>query len=233
MESLLIEAIEHYGIIALLSAFAIGALTSLAPCSIITLPLLVGSAVSMSSHLNEKQKQRFILYFSLLFVTGLIISFSILMLVVAKMGVLLSVAPFWAYTLAALACIVVAMYSMDWFGSVDTAHITSKLIRFRLFGAVLIGMIFGLVSTPCASAPLAAIITVAEKSSWSYSYLLVLLFAVGHALLLLLAGMSVSFAQRIATSVWSHRISLVVKWLFLVFLWFAGGYFIYEAYTVF
>lgn len=233
VDSLLIEAMQHYGLIALLSAFGVGVLTSLAPCSIITLPLLVGSAVSLSSHLGAKQKQRFILYFSFLFVSGLVISFSILMLAVAKMGALLSVAPFWAYTLAAAACLLIAAYSAGWLGSVNTAQITSKLLRFRLLGAVVIGMIFGLVSTPCASAPLAAIITIAEKSSWSYSYLLVLLFALGHALLLLLAGVSVSFAQRVADSVWSKRISLAVKWVFSLFLALAGAYFIYEAYTVF
>lgn len=232
METLLAEGVAQYGFAAFAAAFGIGLLTSLAPCSIITLPLLIGSAVGLSSGMSAAQKQRFTLLYSLLFVTGLVISFSLLMLAVAKAGALLSVAPFWAYCLASAATFAVAAYAMGWLGSFDKERIAKRLLRFKLVGALLIGMIFGLVSTPCASAPLAAIIMVAEQSGWVYSYLLVLTFAIGHGMLLMAAGISLGFAQRIATSSGAARLSRALNAFFISLLAVIGGYFAYQAYLL-
>ena len=57
MEQLFIEYLQDYGVIAIIASFAIGVLTALAPCSIVTLPLLVGSAVTLSSDMDEKEKK--------------------------------------------------------------------------------------------------------------------------------------------------------------------------------
>ena len=228
MENLLIEYVQDYGLFAILASFGIGVLTALAPCSIITLPLLVGSAVTLSSDLDEKQRKIFIYKYSSLFVLGLIVSFSILMLVVAKIGMMLSVAPFWAYGLASIATFMVVAYALGWIGSVDKSLIAEKFIKYKLFGAVFIGLIFGLVNSPCASAPLVAIISVAEQTGWIYSYLLVLAFAIGHASLLLLAGVSIGFAQSIASNRLLNTISKYINNIFIVMLVVIGIYFIYK-----
>jgi cytochrome c biogenesis protein CcdA len=228
VENLLIEYVQNYGLFAILSSFAIGVLTALAPCSLLTLPLLVGSAVTLSDDLNEKEKKRFIYIYSLLFVLGLIISFSVLMLIVAKVGMMLSVAPFWAYALASIATFIVVGYSLGWIGGVDKQLITHKFLKYKLFGAVIIGLIFGLVSSPCASAPLVAIITVAEQTGWIYSYLLVLAFAIGHASLLLVAGISIGFTQNIASSKLLNSMSRYINNIFIVMLVGIGFYFAYQ-----
>ncbi len=153
-----------HGLLSILGALGVGIITAMAPCSIVTLPLLVGSAVALSGDLQSPgAKRRFVILFSLLFVLGLVLSFSILMLLTAKIGLLLSVAPLWADLLAALATFALAAYAMGWLGSgIDKQRLALRLLRFRLLGALILGMIFDLVSTPCASAPLVAIITVAK-----------------------------------------------------------------------
>jgi cytochrome c biogenesis protein CcdA len=75
-------------------------------------------------------------------------------------------------------------------------------------------MLFGLVSTPCASAPLVAIITVAANAPEWYAYALVLIFALGHSLLLLAAGVSVGFAQGVASS---GKIAFITGWMTKLF----------------
>jgi len=229
MEHLLIEYVQSYGLLALFAAFGVGILTALAPCSIVTLPLLIGSAVTLSNDLNEKQRKIFIYKYSALFVLGLVISFSILMLIVAKVGAMLSVAPFWAYALASISTFIVIAYSLGFIGSVNKQNIANRFIKYKLFGAVIIGLIFGLVSTPCASAPLVAIITVAEQSSWVYSYLLVLAFALGHASFLLLAGISIGFTQSIVSNKIVNSISKLINTIFILMLAFIGLYFAYKA----
>ncbi|MBD3842635.1 MAG: sulfite exporter TauE/SafE family protein, partial [Campylobacterales bacterium] len=220
--------VQNYGLFAILASFVIGVLTALAPCSLVTLPLLVGSAVTLSNDLDQKKKKRFIYKYSLLFVLGLIISFSILMLIVAKVGMMLAVAPFWAYGLASIATLTVVAYSLGWIGSVNKQLIATKFLKYKLYGAVIIGLIFGLVSSPCASAPLVAIITVAEQTGWIYSYFLVLAFAIGHASLLLVAGVSLGFTQSITSSKVLNSISSYINTIFILILIGVGLYFAYQ-----
>ena len=175
-EQMLIEMTSQFGVWAIVASFGIGLLTSLAPCSIITLPLLAASAL------------------------GLVISFSLLMLLVSKMGMMLSLAPFWAYLLAALATFTVVAYALGFISVLDKEKVARKFLKLKLFGAIIIGLIFGLVSTPCASAPLVAIITIASQSGWVYFYALVLAFAIGHGMLLLVAGTSLGFTQSVVSS---------------------------------
>lgn len=228
MENLLIEYVQNYGLIAIIAAFGIGLLTALAPCSIVTLPLLIGSAVTLSSDLDIQQKKRFIYKYSFLFVLGLVISFSILMLVVAKVGIMLSVAPFWAYALASISTFVVVAFSLGYIGGFDKQKVVNNFLKYKLYGAIIIGIIFGLVSSPCASAPLVAIIAVAEQTGWIYSYFLVLSFAIGHASLLLLAGISIGFTQSITSNKLLNHVSRYINNIFIFILIFIGFYFAYQ-----
>ena len=233
MEELLIQTIENYGGLAILASFLIGVLTSLAPCSIVTLPLLVGSAVTLSGDMDMKSKKRFIYQYSALFVLGLVISFSILLLLVSKIGIMLSVAPFWAYALASISTFIIVAYAMGYVNGLDKDKIAKKFINLKLFGAVIIGLIFGLVSTPCATAPLANIVMVAQSSGWIYSYLLVLAFALGHGSLLLMAGISLGFTQSITSNKLLGKISKYINVLFIAILIIIGLYFAYRAYQIF
>ncbi len=233
IEQMLIEMTSQFGAWAIVASFGIGLLTSLAPCSIITLPLLAGSALGLSMDLSAKQKKVFIYRYSLLFVLGLVMSFSLLMLLVSKLGMMLSVAPFWAYLLASFATFAVVAYALGWIQGLDKDKVARKFLRFKLLGAVIIGLIFGLVSTPCASAPLVAIITIASQSGWVYSYLLVLAFALGHGMLLLVAGTSLGFTQSVVSSRKINKVSRVINGFFVVVLVGIGVYFLYQAYRVF
>jgi cytochrome c biogenesis protein CcdA len=233
MEELLIQTVENYGLLAIFASLLIGILTSLAPCSIVTLPLLVGSAVTLSEDMDVKTKKRFIYQYSALFVLGLVISFSILLLLVSKIGMMLSLAPFWAYALASIATFVVVAYAIGYINGVDKDKIAKKFIKLKLLGAVIIGLVFGLVSTPCATAPLASIVMVAQSSGWVYSYALVLAFALGHGSLLLFAGISLGFAQSIASSQKLNRISKFINAFFIIALIVIGLYFAYKAYQIF
>jgi cytochrome c biogenesis protein CcdA len=233
LEQMLIAMISQFGAWAIVASFGIGLLTSLAPCSIITLPLLAGSALGLSGDLSPKQKKVFIYQYSLLFVLGLVISFSLLMLLVSKMGMMLSVAPFWAYLLASLATFSVVAYALGLIQGFNKDKVALKFLRLKLFGALIIGLIFGLVSTPCASAPLVAIITIASTSGWVYSYVLVLAFALGHGMLLLVAGTSIGFTQSVVSSKRISVFSRFVNGFFVSVLVGIGFYFLYQTYLTF
>ncbi len=233
MEDTLINIINAHGLLAILASFLVGAISSLAPCSILTLPLLIGSIVKLSDGMKKKEKVKFTYLFSILFVIGLVISFSILAFIVAKFGGLLSIAPAWVYIMASIVTILVGLYGLGIFPSVSKDGIVQKLIKFKLFGALLIGGVFGLVSTPCASAPLATIIAVASESNYAYSYIMIIAFAIGHGLLLLLAGVSMGFTEKIIKNKKLGILSSILNKGFSIVLFLIAIYFFMQAYKQF
>lgn len=148
-------------------AFGAGTLTAIAPCSLVSVPLLVGSSVALTQDLSGKKRALYTYAFASLFALGVMLSFSILGFIVAKFGGFFSIAPMWAYILASLFSILIALYAFGVLGEVDKSGLMRRFIRYRLLGGFIIGMIFGLVSTPCASAPLVAIVTLAANSAIS------------------------------------------------------------------
>ena len=201
MENYILELLNSANFLWLfLGALLAGAITSLAPCSLLSVPLLVGSAVGLSKDLPKEEKVKFTFIFSSLFAFGVVVSFSILAFLVAKLGIFLSIAPSWAYIIAGFLALFFGFYSLGFIGEIDKNRIFSKLVKLRFFGIFLVGIIFGLVSTPCASAPLVAIISLASSLGNVEAYILVLVFAFGHSLLLLIAGVSVGFTQKITSN---------------------------------
>ncbi len=233
MEAYLTQLLESNSLLVFLGAFFSGSVTAAAPCSLVAVPLLVGSAVALNKDLEGRKKVLYTYAFTALFALGVAVSFSILGFIVAKFGGFFSVAPLWAYLIAGGVSILIALYAFGMLGEVDKSRIIHKLIHYRLFGGFVIGLIFGLVSTPCASAPLFAIISLAGNSGYLYAYGLILLFALGHSLLLLLAGVSVGFAQSIVSSKTVAKISDALNKGFALLLTGFGIYFLYEAYLQF
>lgn len=216
-------------IMAFVGAFGAGSLTALAPCSLISVPLLVGASVALNKDLTGKKKVLYTYSFATLFALGVMLSFSILGYIVAKFGGFLSIAPAWAYVTAGTISVLIGLYAWGIFGEVNKSGVMLRLIKFRLFGGFVIGLIFGLVSTPCASAPLVSIITLAANSDYVYAYGLILAFALGHSVLLLAAGVSVGFAQSVTSNATLAKFSNLLNKAFALMLMAFGLYFLYQA----
>lgn len=229
MQETVLALLEAHSYLAFLGAFGAGAITAAAPCSLVTVPLLVGSAVALNSDLSGHKKVLYTYLFASLFALGVMVSFSALGFAVAKFGAFFSVAPFWAYLAAGGLSIAIAFYAFGIIPAVDKSGVMRRLIEFRLFGAFVIGIVFGLVSTPCASAPLIAIIGAAAESGYLLAYGLILTFALGHSLLLLAAGISVGFAQSVVSSPTLANLSVWLNRGFALMLLGFGGYFVYQA----
>jgi cytochrome c-type biogenesis protein len=230
MQETILALLESHSLLAFIGAFGAGSLTAVAPCSLISVPLLVGSSLALNKDLIGRKKIVYTYLFSALFALGVALSFSFLGYLVAKFDGFFSIAPAWAYLVAGVLSGLVGLYAWGIFGEIDKSKILAKLIHYRLFGAFLIGLIFGFVSTPCASAPLVAIVSVAANSGYIYAYGLILVFALGHSLLLLAAGISVGFAQSLISNVMLSRASNYLNKFFAIMLIGFSFYFIYQAY---
>ena len=233
MQETVLTLLESNSILAFLGAFGAGSITAIAPCSLVSVPLLVGSSVALNKDLEGRKKVLYTYAFAGLFALGVMISFSILGFIVAKFGGFFSIAPLWAYLIASILSILIGLYAWGIFGEINKSSMMNYLIKFRLFGGFLIGIIFGLVSTPCASAPLIGIISVAADSGYVYAYALILTFALGHSILLLVAGVSVGFTQGLIANKMLTSVSNYLNKGFALVLLGVGTYFAWQTYLQF
>lgn len=186
-----------------------GIVTSANPCVLVTLPLIIGFTGGYAQPGIRKA-----LTFSLMFVLGLSFTFTILGVIAALAGRLLGdIGGWWQYLVAAIVILMglqlVGLFEIP----LPARHTTPSKTRGPL-GAFLLGMVSGLISSPCATPVLAVILTyVATEGNVVYGGSLLFVYAVGHSILLLIAGTSAGAArwlieskQVASGSLWMRRI---------------------------
>jgi cytochrome c biogenesis protein CcdA len=180
---------------------------------LITIPLVISY---VGGYAEGDVKRSF--SFSLAFVIGLSITFTILGAIASLMGTLLGdVGSFWKYILAAVAIVM----GLQMMGLMNFQIPTPRLVKTEqkgLIGAFLLGMLFGVASSPCATPVLALILTfVASKHNLLYGTSLLFVYALAHTVLIFAVGVSTGLAevflksQKIADfSVYAHKVSGVI-----------------------
>jgi cytochrome c-type biogenesis protein len=190
------DIVQTQGWLAFPACFFGGVVSSASPCVLAMIPLVIGYVGGYAEGSQKKAVQ-----YSLMFVLGLTITFTILGIIAGVMGKLFgNVGSFWKYVLPLLA-ILLGLYLLGLlkFNIGMSQRYLPK--RKALFGALLMGLLFGIIASPCATPILAVILTfAATKQNIAYSGGLLLSYALGHWLLVLGAGISVGFAQKVLAS---------------------------------
>lgn len=183
--------------LAVVAVFFGGITTALNPCVLAMIPLLMSVVAGNRETTNAKRS----LVFSLFFVLGLAVTFTALGLISALLGRMFGdVGGFWKYLVAGV-CLVMGLHLLGlikW----NFGFSTGMQIKKRgTFGAFLLGLLFGVVSTPCAVPILAVLLAfVAEKGNVVYGGFLLFVYALGHSALILIAGTSVGAAKGLLES---------------------------------
>jgi len=180
-----------------LAVFFGGALTASNPCVLAMIPLMMAFVGAYQGTSGARKA----FSFSLLFVVGLTITFTLLGLVAAVMGRLLGdVGRFWPYLVAAV-CFIMGLHLMGIWNFDLPLPQAWKPKQAGPWGAFLLGLLFGVVSTPCATPILAVLLVyIASKGNLAYGGLLLFLYALGHCALILIAGTSMGLAKRLIES---------------------------------
>ena len=192
------ELIQTQGWLAFPACFLGGIISSASPCVLAMIPLVIGYVGGYSEGSQKKAIQ-----YSLMFTLGLTITFTILGIIAGALGRLFGdVGGFWYYILPPIA-ILLGFYLLFSDKLNLNIGLSQRFMpkRKALLGAFLIGLFFGIVASPCATPVLAVILTyAATKQEIAYSGGLLLAYALGHWVLVLGAGISAGFAQRVLAS---------------------------------
>ncbi|MFC2056666.1 cytochrome c biogenesis CcdA family protein [Chloroflexota bacterium] len=192
------DIIQGQGWLAFPASFLGGVVSSASPCVLAMIPLVIGYIGGYSEGSREKAIQ-----YSLVFTLGLTITFTALGIIAGAMGRLFGdVGGFWYYILPPIA-ILLGLYLLFSDKLNLNIGLSQRFMpkRKALLGALLIGLSFGIVASPCATPVLAVILTyAATKQEIVYSGGLLLAYALGHWVLVLGAGISTGFAQKVLAS---------------------------------
>jgi cytochrome c-type biogenesis protein len=191
------QLIQHNPWLAIVAVFLGGVMTASNPCVLAMIPLIIGLVAGRKETASLKST----FFFSLFFVLGLAVTFTALGLISALMGRMLGdIGRFWKYAVAVI-CLVMGAHLL---GALKFNFAMPKSfgkIREGKLGAFLLGLLFGVVSTPCAVPVLAVLLAfVANKGNVVYGGFLLFIYALGHALLILIAGTSMGAAKRLIES---------------------------------
>jgi cytochrome c-type biogenesis protein len=191
------QVLQHTPWLAVVAVFLGGVTTALNPCVLAMIPLLM----SVVAGNNETTTVRRSLAFSLFFVLGLALTFTALGLISALMGRMFGdVGRFWKYVVAGV-CFLMGLHLLSILKWSLPVPAGIRVKKQGFFGAFLLGLLFGVVSTPCAVPILAVLLAfVAEKGNVLYGGLLLFVYALGHSTLVLVAGTSIGAAKSLIES---------------------------------
>lgn len=190
----------------LLSILA-GVLTSVTPCSLSSIPLIVGYVGGV----GEKSTKKAFTY-SAVFSIGTAVAFVTLGIIATSAGKLMGTSsPAWYSILGAL-MVLMALQTWEIFNFIPSTNLLSKNRKRGFIGAFIAGILGGVFSSPCSTPVLIALLAiVAGKGNTLWGILLMLLYSIGHSALVIVAGTSVGFVQKINNSERYKTVAKVLK----------------------
>jgi len=211
--------------LALVAVFLGGLLTASNPCVLAMIPLTIGF---VSGGQNIKSAKSAFL-FSLFFILGLSVMFTGMGIVAAVVGRLFgTVSSVWNWIVAGV-CLVMGIHLMGLVNiPIPQVNVNPKVKGG--FGAFLLGLLFGIVSAPCAAPILVVLLAyiAGSGSSVVYGGLLLLVYAMGHCTLIVIAGTSIGAAKSIIENKKLTATTNVLRRVAGVLIIAVGAYFGYR-----
>lgn len=213
--------------LAIVAVFIGGVLTASNPCVLAMIPLMM-SFVAGRREEGAGVLRAFL--YSLVFVAGLSITFVILGMIAALAGTRFGGASaVWNFIVAAV-CLVMGLHLMGVLKFTIPMPFNIQPKTRGVLGALLLGLLFGVVSTPCAVPILVVLLTYLAGSDTSVPYggFLLLVYALGHSVLILLAGTSMGIAKKIIESKKANRALDMLRRVAGGLIVLVGAYFAYQ-----
>lgn len=190
----------------LLALFA-GVLTAFTPCALSTVPLVIGYVGGTG---QKNPKRAFAL--SATFAIGMSVTFTALGITASLLGKFLQGAGKWWYLILGVLMVLMALQTWEIFNFIPSTNALSKNKKRGFIGALLAGILGGLFASPCATPVLVVLLAfVAKEGKILLGIILLLLYSLGHSVLVLIAGTSVSFVKKLSASDKYGKVSNILK----------------------
>ncbi|HVI42389.1 MAG TPA: cytochrome c biogenesis protein CcdA [Anaerovoracaceae bacterium] len=204
-------------------ALAAGILTSFTPCSLSSVPLVIGYVGGTS---GSDTKKAFAL--SLTFALGMATTFTVLGTIASILGKLMGTSSsLWFIALGVL-MVLMALQIFEVYNFIPSASLVSKSNKRGYVGAFVAGILGGIFSSPCATPVLVVLLAIVAKGgNVLVGVLLLLLYSIGHSILVIIAGTSVVFVRKLTASKKYGILSGVLKYVMGIAILLLGFYMFY------
>lgn len=192
-----------------LLALLAGVLTSVTPCALSSIPLVIGYVGGTA---NNDTKKAFKL--SLTFAVGSALTFTTLGTVASLLGRLMGTSASWWYIVLGILMILMALQTFEVYNFIPSTYLISKNTKKGYIGAFIAGILGGIFSSPCATPVLVVLLgIVARSGNVAWGILLLLLYSIGHTSLVLVSGTSIGFVKKLTASNKYGAFAIVLKYL--------------------
>ncbi len=225
--SALSHAVEGAAFIAIPAAFVWGVLSLiLSPCHVTTVPLVIGYI-----NRGETPSTRRAVWTAACFAGGILVTIGLLGAVALAAGRLLGDTGIWGNLIVAVILLVFGLYLLGLLKL--PAGLASPTVHPRrdALGAFILGVVLGLALGPCTFAYLAPVLAVVldmSGSRLSLGIAMLVAFAVGHSIVILIIG---AFARALGRLVsWNERsrAASILRKICGALLIAGAGYLIYQ-----
>lgn len=193
---ILADAISNNFWLAPLIALLAGMLTAFTPCSLSTVPLVIGY---VGGYAGNDVKKAF--RYSLVFCFGMAVTFAVLGTAASLLGKLVQGAGSWWYIILGVLMVLMALQTWEIIYIIPQSTAISKSSKKGYLGAAVTGLLGGLFASPCATPVLVVLLAmVAKQGNLIWGVMLLLIYSVGHSILVLIAGTSVGFVKKLSSS---------------------------------
>jgi len=178
-------------------ALVAGLLTSVTPCSLSSVPLVIAYVGG-----TGRKEPATAFRFSLVFALGMAITFTALGAGASLLGKLLNLGTggWWYLALGGL-MILMALQTWGIITIIPSTYAHSKNTRKGYLGALIMGVLGGLFSSPCATPVLIALLAlVARSGNPAWGIFLLLLYSIGHSVLVIIAGTFMGLTGKLTKS---------------------------------
>ncbi len=190
-------------------ALLAGILTSFTPCSLSNIPLVIGYVGGV----GEKNTKKAFAY-SVVFALGTAVTFIALGLIATSAGKLMGNSSQIWYLVLGVLMVLMALQTWEIYQFIPSMNLFSKSKAKGAIGAFIAGILGGIFSSPCSTPVLIALLAiVAGKGNLLWGILLMFLYAIGHSVLVIIAGTSISFVKKISNNEKYNKLGTALKFV--------------------
>lgn len=207
-------------------ALTAGVLSSFLPCSLSSVPLVIGYVGGTNINSTSKAFRM-----SLLFAAGMAVTYTSLGAAASVAGRLIGMTGKWWYIALGALMLLMALQTWEMISIIPSTHLVAKSTKKGYVGALAAGILAGVFSSPCSTPVLIVLLgIVAQGANIAWGVLLLLLYSIGHSTLVIAAGTSIGFVSRLSKSEKYGVLSKALKFimgaamLILSFYMFYSGF---------
>ncbi len=185
------ESVQNAGWLSPLIALAAGVITSITPCALSQIPLVLG-------YVGKEASPGKAFRLSLVYAAGTAVTFTAFGIAAALLGTLIGNAGRWWYLILGILMILMALQMWEIISIIPSTYLAAANRKRGYIGALLAGILGGIFSSPCSTPVLVALLSIAaSEGEVVKGGFLLLLYSIGCTALAVVLGSSPSLIRKL------------------------------------